>query len=195
MKKIISIAAILAVFSNASAFAKTEGNYFGFDVLKANTKQRYTNDIGTKFKDSNIGYGFNYKHAFNFDKVFVAPGVFFDHLGTSGIDYAGDRVNVKNRYGVKFDIGYDLTDKAAVYFTNGISSTSYNMDFTGTDLGSKSGSKTAYFFGAGASYEVAKNWLANFEYNHQKLSDIKGPNGTRADASVGVVKVGVAYHF
>lgn len=202
MKKILSVAAILAVFSTTSAFAKTEGSYLELDLLRSAAKNNYKFSNGTKsdkFKDNSTNFGVSYKYAFNFNNLFVAPGVFFDNLSNSAKDSDGDKVNLNHRYGVKFDIGYDVTDKAAVYFTNGFASTAYKVDWGNSDLGVKSGSKVGYFFGGGVLYHVASNVTVNFEYNVQSLNKLHTPydniTGAKAETKVSVAKVGVAYHF
>lgn len=196
MKKIIAIAAIAATIATSSALAKTEGNYVGIDILKASSSHRYKSDVGNsgKFDDSSIGIGANYKHAFNFNQVFLAPGVFFDQLGTKAKDSDGDPTSVKYRYGAKVDLGYDVTNDFAVYFTNGFSNVSYKVDWRSVSE-KKSGSELGYFYGAGLSYKIAKDVTAGLEYNTQSV-DLKTPHtGTKVASDIRVAKIGVSYNF
>jgi opacity protein-like surface antigen len=201
MKRILLTTSLLAAFAAPSAFAKTEGNYVGLDILRANAKHRYQESGTTasnypEFSDSSIGYGVNYKYAFNFDNVFVAPGVFFEKLGTEAKDKDGDSVSVNYRYGIKANVGYDVTDDFAAYITAGAASTSYEVDWKAAGL-KKSGSKIGYIVGAGLSYNVAKDVSLNVEYNVQPLTVSTPDDGgiNQAKTTVSVAKLGIAYRF
>ena len=197
MKKIIFIAALTLTLATSSALAKTEGNYVGIDVLRTSAKHKYESNglTGSKFDDSSIGVGVNYKHALNFNQVFLAPGVFFDQLGTKSKDSDGGKVSASYRYGAKLDLGYDITDDFAVYFTNGLSNLLYSVDWNNTGDGKKSGSKLGYVYGGGLSYKIAKNLVMNLEYNTQSV-DLKTPyNETKVASSIRVAKVGLSYNF
>ena len=69
-----------SVLASASASAKTEGNFADFSVLRSSIELK-ENEAFSKKSDSSFGFGFAYKHAISFNDFFVAPGVFFDHLG------------------------------------------------------------------------------------------------------------------
>ncbi len=108
MKKLIVIGAVLTALS-APAFAKTEGAYVGADILYSKSSHKYKNSqnqvssyYGT-FDDSEIGYGANLKYAFNFNKIFIAPAIFADKIGTEAKDRDGDNVSINHRYGAKLD--------------------------------------------------------------------------------------------
>jgi hypothetical protein len=90
MKKLLIISSLIASLTAASANAKTEGSYLGIDLLKTNTQVKGTGigeDYGvgwfnTKAKDSSIGFGLNYKYAINMNNFFIAPGLFYESIGT-----------------------------------------------------------------------------------------------------------------
>jgi opacity protein-like surface antigen len=196
MKKILSVAAIIAVFANSSAFAKTKGNYVGVSLLNSSARYYSVDSEGKTpiSKDSSLGFGLDYKHAFNFgNNVFVAPGVFFDKLGLNSKEEGGD-LKVNKRYGAKLDIGYDVTHNTAVYFTNGLSYTNYRFATAGDQSTSASKNKLGYFFGAGFAHHLTKDVTLNVEYNLQKVNTTDETN-TQVKTQIGVAKIGVAYHF
>lgn len=201
MKKLILITSLAAIFTTSSALAKTEGNYFGVDLLRSSANQQYQHDgkVVTnykKFDDSSYGIGTSYKYAFNFNKIFIAPGAFYEKLGIKSADQDKDTVSLNDRYGAKLDIGYDVTEKFAAYFTNGLSKTSYKVDWKSIGQ-KKSGSKADYFYGVGLGYKVSDNLVANLEYNRQSTvldtPNLGGINQVKADLNV--LKVGLAYNF
>lgn len=205
MKKLVTVSSVIAIFAASSAFAKTEGSYVGVSLLSTKSQHQYKNSDGTsitaggKFSNtSSRGYGLDYKYAFNFNNVFVAPGVFFDKLGTSAGDNAGlgEPVEIKNRYGVKLDIGYDITDQIGVYFTNGFAKTRYTVDWTGGGAGTKAGvTPLHYFTGIGALFHATKNITLNVEYNTQHISGQTPEFGVTVRSKIDVVKAGISYHF
>jgi len=201
MKKLILLTSLITIFTTSFALAKTEGNYLGIDLLQASADQRYLQNgkVANNYKefdDSSYGIGTGYKYAFNFDKIFISPGVFFENLGTKAADKDGDNVLLNNRYGAKVDIGYDVSDKFSAYFTNGASNTSYKVDWKSVGR-KKSGSKLDYFYGAGLAYKVSDKLVMNVEYNRQSTvldtPNLGGINQVKADLNV--IKVGLAYNF
>jgi len=152
---------------------------------------------------THAGVGVNYKHAFNFDNVFLAPGVFFEHLGSKTKyrdEYFRTDASIDYRYGAKLDLGYDIADNFAAYFTNGLSVVNYRFkdhfdNGMFTDDVKKSGRKIGYFYGAGLSYKINKEFALNLEYNAQK-SLLKIDNyGGKLSSKIRVAKIGVSYNF
>ena len=201
MKKFIAIASIVTSFVASNAFAKTEGNFVELDILNARSVNKYQIDDedsnSAKFKDSAVGFGISYKHAFSLEKgFFLSPGVFFDKLGTKAKDEDGYTATAQNRYGVKLDIGRDFTEKFAAYLTNGFANVEYKIDWKNVGE-TESDSKIGYFIGLGSSYKVAKDVSVNLEYNMQSiLSDTPDRTGAvKLRSNIGVLKLGVSYNF
>ncbi len=197
MKKLIAIASLAAIFTTSSASAKTEGNYVGVDVLKASVKNNYKGDEGYygKIKDDSIGLGLSYKHAFNYNQIFLAPSVFFDKLGLEAIDSDDGSISLDYRYGAKLDLGYDFTEEFSLYATSGISNVSYKINWPG--VAKKNDSQSGYLYGVGASYKFSKDISLNLEYNRQSL-DLNTPDNSsigKAESKLKVMKVGVSYSF
>ncbi len=223
MKKLVLITAAVAVLSSSSAFAKTEGNYVGVDLHKAVTSSRYINNgsagtsgigLNAAQDQSKTGLGVSYKYAFNFDKFFVAPGVFFERIGTNtllavdpefGESYISDRYfQIKNRYGIRADFGYDITDTFAAYVTGGITRTGYksNTNINGAGAEQSDGiatlakSKLGFMYGVGAIQHLNDNVSLGVEYNTQALTAVgANPNNQRIKSRIDLYKLTLAYHF
>ena len=186
MKKLIAISSVLAILAGSSAYAKTEGNYIGVSLLDLKSSQQYNGRVN----DTTIGYGVDYKYAFNFgNNIFLAPGVFYERIGTSAINSANADLKIRSRYGAKLDLGYDISKQFAVYFTNGIASSRTTVS-TNTEM-----SNMKYFYGLGGLFHATKNVTLNIEYNTQDFN-AKGPDQSiDAKTKLEVLKFGVAYHF
>ena len=203
MKKLIAVTSMITAITS-SAFAKTEGHYVGADISSVHTNNIYLTDGANtpdyrRFKDNSVGFGVNYKHAFNFDRVFIAPGVFFDHLDSKAVDQDEDTMKVNHRYGAKLDVGYDVTDTFAAYVSAGVDRVNYTMDWKsqGKD---KTDSKTGILFGVGLAYQICKDFTVNVEYNTQTIQPITPYDETsyainEVKTRIDVTKIGVSYHF
>ncbi len=220
MKKLSLICALIISLSS-QAFAKTEGSYVGVEILKANTDVKTKKISGTNLDtyfnnssdDSTIGFGINYKYAFNFNKFFVAPSVFLSYIGADAeIDNVQARykqnIEINNLLGAKVDFGYDITDKFAVYVPVGFSIAGYkfatrnyidNDNFVETET---TGTASGFLYGAGLSFSPIENMAINFEYNRTNFSVETGGDvalaGTailEADVDVDVMKIGISYKF
>jgi outer membrane autotransporter protein len=221
MKKLLSItvvAIVASVLSSSSALAKTEGSYLGFDLLETKTtfysKAIYSDGTIENFKPSfsgrTYGLGLNYKYAFNFNNFFVAPGIILEQnsLGSSKAkaDYS-QSLQIKNRYGVKADFGYDLTDRVSPYLTLGYAEIAYKAKSAAYSGGSiVNGNKSAYegdwFYGAGVKFDLTKNVALNLEYNLQNFqaktqvpSQASYLNKISYISKLDVLKLGLAYNF
>lgn len=208
MKKIknalVSTLFVASVCAGSQALAKTEGNYVGIDLLRVKAQHQYANS-GTdspyaKFSDSATGFGINYKYAINFDGFFIAPGAFYEKLGTKAIDSDKDNISLNHRYGAKIDFGYDFADNFALYFSGGLASVNYKVDWKSSNE-STSGNKVAPMVGVGAAYYPHKNLALTLEYNFQRVV-LSTPNFdtvplkiNEAKTDIGTVKIGAAYHF
>ena len=213
---------MLAITSLLSiqAQAKTEGSYAGIDLLRTNAtfNERYTDNqegtadfpaatVATNVKPSFSGHGYgigvNYKYALNFNRFFIAPGVFAERNNNKFQGTRGKSLSINNRYGVKADFGYDVTDKIAPYFTSGYSLVNYRTvtDMDGIYLGSLNGNAGDWFYGLGLKFSLTNNIAMNLEYNTQNFAaKINVPNNdieysgiykTRLD----VLKLGLSYRF
>lgn len=201
MKKALSLITIAGSLLASNAYAKTEGNYLGIDVLRSTAKVKSTSTLASdnvgssepyynfNKKDSAYGVGLNYRYAFNFNNFFVAPGVSYEFLnndvksgyGSSSTNFFSQSVKLKSSVSLRANLGYDINDQFAVYVPVGISQFYYDIKTSDNGGGSsvngkKSNSKSAAFIGFGFSYEPVKNWVMNLEYN--KYQNLKLTSGT-----------------
>jgi len=182
MKNIFKATSIVFLaFYASSSFAKTEGSQIGVSLHRAKTEHKYIDptanpNIGpqAKFRGKTNGFGVDYKYAVNFgEKFFIAPGVFYETLDTNVEDRSGDRnsFSFKNRFGAKVDLGYDVNERLAVYFTNGVSHVRYKMDIQDSDANGTTATfkegVSDYFYGLGVTSRIAENVLIGAEYNTQ----------------------------
>ena len=189
-------------FISANALAKTQGNSVNFNLSSNNVIHEYFNHIGVStstpnFTDSKPGFGFSYKYSFNINDFFVRPGAFFDHLGLKSQDIDGDSVSINQRYGTTIDLGYDFSEKSAIYLTAGIANVDYNINFK-SEKSNKSGMKIAPIYGIGFLFYPKEDIVINFEYNHQSF-DLKaqgnGSSIANIDSKINSFKIGFGYQF
>lgn len=211
MKKLIAVS-LFASLVASSAFAKTEGSYVGIDLLNTksvaqlrSSSEGQAADETSRQTSRNYGVGVNYKYAVNFNKFFVAPGIIIEDNRSKNSIADGLSLNVKNRYGVKADVGYDVTDCIAPYLTLGYSATSYTSRFGAVSEddvainGKKSATNYDWFYGAGVKFDLTSNVALNLEYNRQNFrakvstgnADVAAAYKTRLE----IMKVGVSYRF
>jgi predicted porin len=173
MKKNLLITSALAALISTSAFAKTEGNYVGVDLIHSNFEiDNSTTD------DGDVSLGINYKHAFNFGGLYIAPEIFFDY---SNIDL-GSSSEIEHLYGVKANVGYDISDKVSIFGAVGYAedrqkdgTTSYAEEFT--------------IYGLGATYSLDNSVSLKAAY------DIAEGEALGSDETYNIFRLGVAYNF
>lgn len=196
--------------------AKTIGNYIGIDLIKTSTSfsmhQQYlkpSDNDKNPYSDPtpSYGYGLKYNYAINYQNFFLSAGLFYENNQNKNnfnkssfaqynqdYMYGNSFVKIKDRYGLKFDLGYDVSDDLAFYGTAGIVNNKYaistslypyfyfNNEYPNilkdkdSNKLSTNPFKTIYankkspFFGAGIRIKLYKNWLLNGEYNFTKFS-------------------------
>ena len=201
MKKTLSSIIIVISLFSSQAYAKTEGNYLGFNISRNTQKIKSASTLASfntmdmsRFyslsdKNSKYGFGFNYKYAFNFNNFFVAPEIAFDLLNNeinSSIirqynSYFSQKIKLKNAISLKANLGYDFSDQLAFYIPLGISKIGYDIQttdiaYTDNQVTKKSGYKSSAFIGFGFSYQPIKNWVVNLEYNKYQNFKITSDN-------------------
>ena len=196
---------------------QTAGSYVGLDVARTETCfMVHDTTYGTpnSYPPSNCGatasVGANYKYAFNYNGLFIAPGAFFEYYLSNpvkGLD--GVNLENKNRYGLKADLGYDLTSKFSPYVTGGYARVDYRARSRGEDIAQnnltigKNGGDNSFFWGAGLKYDFTPNLSANLEY---QLQNYKARAAVPSDSSdylsnvyfavrLNIYRAGISYHF
>ena len=210
MKKTLSSIIIVISLFSSQAYAKTEGNYLGFNISRNTLKIKSASTLASdnsegidhfynhSNKNSKYGFGFNYKYAFNFNNFFVAPEIAFDLLNNeinSSIirqynSYFSQKIKLKNAISLKANLGYDFSDQLAFYIPLGISKIGYDIQttdiaFTYNQVTKKSGYKSSAFIGFGFSFQPIKNWVVNLEYNkYQNFKITSDNNATLAGGKI-----------
>lgn len=196
MKKLILITSLVTIFATSSASAKTEGHSASLDLLATKAHFRFKNNGADTFKDRAAGgLGIGYKYAFNFDGVFLRPGVF---LEKNNLEYKSTfatvpSVNINNRYGAKVDVGYDIDKDLSVYVVGGVSFLNY--DVTTASTKKSSSSKSDLFYGIGISHDYSEKVAFNLEYNTQSFNLKQSNGGTKIPVDLSVIKIGMNYKF
>jgi opacity protein-like surface antigen len=207
MKKTLIISIILFLLSGA-AYAKTEGNYVGLSYINTNIDDDIFNISGlfgtnNRVNVSKSSVGVNYKYAFNYHDFFVAPGLFFDYSNVEGTDKVyGNDYKLKYRYGARIDLGYDFTDKFAIYLGGGFAN---NISETNTTYTYPPGPKTKISSNdvrslglIGTKYSITPNIDLNLEYEFSSTVAMKTvPNAgfDTNDFILTVIRAGIAYKF
>ncbi|MFT6332733.1 MAG: opacity protein-like surface antigen [Lentimonas sp.] len=118
---------------------------------------------------------------------FVAPEVFYDFNNAEVTD-GSDKGELNYSYGVKANVGYDVTEKFAAFVNLGY------LETRGTDSGT--GYKVDYnlealTYGIGVTYEAVEN--VNFKLSYEYVDYLR--SGISASLNPDIIKIGVAYNF
>jgi opacity protein-like surface antigen len=204
--------------------SKTEGSYAGLDLFGTKTTLRVKNTFSSAvctedctdyekpdLTNNSYGLGLTYKYAFNFNKFFIAPGIFFEqnnYQAVNATDGILTRLQIKNRYGIRSDFGYDIK-RFAPYLTIGYAEVSYRSRNNGTDRYNNQVSSIKndvngnVFYGAGLKFNLTPSLSLNTEYNFQKVAQKTTLSPLMQDyitkiafrARMDTVKVGLYYKF
>ncbi len=138
--------------------SKTVGNYLGIDFINTALRYEQIDIMPADYEDLNYfngiprdrnersyksknGISFKYLYAINFNGIFLAPEIFYNHINLkhdSDLNHLeeadmaltkhfGYRYNkIHNQYGVKLNLGYDLNSDFALYGFFGLSKIKYS---------------------------------------------------------------------
>ncbi|MBP7710155.1 MAG: outer membrane beta-barrel protein [Rickettsiales bacterium] len=198
--------------SKNNSNSKTQGHYVNFDVTytQGEFNERYTRNTNPEpvnrkpsFQNQGIGGSISYKYAFNFNGIFIAPGVFFERNNTK-ISETGknDRssIDISNRYGIRTDIGYDI-GRFAPYLTGGYNNIAYRTkNHTSSKTFLRDASANDWYYGAGLKIRCNDNFSFNAEYNRESfLAKTFLTNGVKYlgyyKTDLNIYKAGIAYNF
>ncbi len=164
------------------------------------------------------GIGLSYKYAFYFNSLFLAPGVFAEKTnldgsydeGTNGaLTSERNEIRIKDRYGAKIDIGYDINKFFSPYLTIGYAMVGYASKGYGESpdyvplYKIHNGHASTKFKGIGARFGLADNLAINIEYNRQKFIAKSGLPAEATDyinknflqTKLDIIKIGLIYNF
>lgn len=202
MKKLIATITLIAAFTSAPAFAKTEGNYIGVNLL--NTNMESDSDFSDRTnRDNDFSAGVDYKYAFNFNNFFIAPGLFYNHNDVIDHERSGNIIStdeLKYSYGVKLDLGYDITDNFAIAAVIGHSENrrhAGNVSAISGILYNDNATDEAFIYGLGLKYSVTKNLdlTAGYEISQYGKSNNLFDTTDEFRSDYQVARVGVAFNF
>ena len=199
MKKLIITTALGTLLASSPALAKTEGNYVGIDLI--NSYVDNADFDGVTHNDENLSFGVNYRYAFNFNNFFVAPEIFYDHNATksNASDSSGTRYNdqLKYSYGVRLNVGYDITDKFALLARVGHSESRASFQESTSTPQKSDQTLETFIYGLGAKYSVTDNVDLNLAYDisqYGKSDDVFNTTD-EFNQDYQVARVGVSYKF
>jgi len=201
----------------AENFMGMKGNaYVGLDLLTTRIDHRYTavhNIFGSPstYKRSNdgLGYGINAGYKISKNDFFIAPELFYERLDTKSPDFYnssaqyGDKLRIRGRYGVKLNLGYNITDKISAFVNYGYASVGYRQEFRSVDR-FYGQTKSGALYGFGFAYKLNNNFDIRLAYDIQQIKtnyDIAADTGGgiasgQADSiKIKTYKVGLAYNF
>ncbi len=192
-KKLLSVVSVAAVLSSSAVFAKTQGNYVGVDFLATTYKlPDTTSGISQKEDETSAGVGFNYKYAFNFNGFFVAPGIFYN-ANNARYDQPTWSEKLDNSYGIKADLGYDLTDKFSPFVTFGYQENRIEY-IDSNPANSFADTRESLIYGIGAQYSVIEDINISLAYEYVDYNKSK-QNVTKKRYNPDVYKLGISYNF
>ena len=206
---------------------RTQGHYVGIIAIvnELSFYERYSTNGGPKNNvkpsgsDKGYGLGLDYKYAFNFNKFFIAPGIFYEKLNTGSGPSLGSefysasstitRLEVRDRYGLKMDVGYDMSQNISPYFSLGYSWVDYLSKNGGCLIDDcqsklKHGVDGSIIYGLGMKFNYSKNLSFNIEGNIQKFvakTDASVSNISYLEyqaiyrAKIKTIKIGTSYNF
>jgi len=204
MKNLIILSTLIFLSVLGNTFAKTQGHYVDFNIIRTDlsalynvystsgASNSYSKSDNSEFRgigdDDKISVGIAYKYAYNFDNgIYVAPIVFFDYSNVKAGSYATSLYKYKldYRYGIKTNLGYDITDKFSLYSNMGVAYNKYEVRQRPTSTAKNSSVDPSFLYGFGTKYSIAENVDLNFELELSKVT-MEEPRS----ASVGIYTSG-----
>lgn len=179
---------------------RTQGHYLGasYNYVETSFHDNFTSNIGIptlqkpSSKDNGYGLGISYKYAFNFNKFYIAPGVLWEKYwnkvqgNNNGKEetYLGlyrdlKQLDLRYRYGITSDFGYDFSKLFSGYVTVGYVANGFKVkdgllalneyeniiyeDYSTKRLDAN------LLFGAGFNFRINDQLSLNLEANTQKF--------------------------
>jgi len=188
----------------------TSGHYVGVNLINTTLESiRLTVAESNSYQPerSKISTGLSYQYALNYKGFFVAPELFYNFNNTNSVssieeNQSGVERNLKQSYGVKLNLGYDITDKLSVFGLVGHSENRtkvkhyFVQDETSVSQQSSVNAE-AFIMGLGARYVVGKNISLKVSHEITQLGFSKKLLDTtdKINPDYSVTSLGVAYNF
>ena len=207
-KKLLSIYALIFLIYisyNSVALAKTQGNYVGVDFLhtymkyETNTNNTYYYGVESADKES---VSINYKYLFNIHDVFFGLGTFADHSNLQIRDSSGDPWKLSYRYAGQLMLGYDITNKFAIFATTALTRNKYKIYWPSskTYRPRANGFGNSVSYGAGIKYSISDRLDINFSYERTGFQLIEPDCTVSSTCNPGkfnlqIFKLGLSFNF
>ena len=207
---------------------KTQGHYIGLDVVGNKVTfyekgAKNIKNIPTSFTVKQVssnygcGMGINYKYAFNFNNIFIDQSIFVEKIGTkvnpnqdAYKNPQNGELDIRSRYGIFANIGYDVNSVLSPYLVVGYSMVSYktengyyryNLGLRQSNIEKSTTGSMLYGLVLKANYSDKVSF--NIEYNTQEFkakTNLDVPiNNKRANSwyqtRIETIKIGTAYKF
>ena len=194
--------------SSAVKAKGTSGHYVGVNLINTTLEAITANDAEDNSyqpERSKISTGLSYQYAFNYKGFFVAPELFYNFNNTNSVNSIeeapeGYELNLKQSYGVKLNLGYDITDKFSVFGLVGHSEVRAKIKYYSVQyevFEQQSLTQEAFIMGLGARYVVGKNISVKLSHEINQLGFSKKVLDTtdKINPDYSVTSLGVAYNF
>ena len=183
-KKLLASAALASLLLAPNAFADNhEGTYLTVGGIASQLRSEISNETSSSERLS-IGLAVGY--TVDLGGFFVAPELFADSI-RNDTTQGGTKVEIKNRYGVKLNLGTQIQDGLDGYVSVGISGLDYQ-------IGAEEDIQYGAVYGIGTNYELANGHTLNIEYNYQN-DDLEDASGAEFDTDLHLVKIGLVFNF
>ena len=222
MKKLSTIIITTLSIISQNSFAERSGLFAGVDLTNSTSaiESQWTykenkfldrllkEETSRSAKSSKIGIGANVSYAYNYKNFFIAPVLAIHSIGTKD-SFAGEgfeqEISIKSRTSIKADLGYEITDRLAIFVPVGINIVNYQIESKFDTLRyTGKGTDASPFVGAGFSLKLVDNIYLNGEYNYTTI-DYKKPmyvnKSTKATfdiegkAHINTMRAGISWNF
>jgi opacity protein-like surface antigen len=199
---VIFCAAFLATISQCYA----TGLFVGVDALNTDARYRAKNSssvVGPKNhsteSDNKMGFGVNAGLRFDLLNLLASGEIFYDDLRTSSSGFvdnnnqknSSDHLELKNRYGIKGNLGFAILPRITPFITYGLTNVQYNVRSAGN---SASKSEFTSLYGVGILFDLPLGITAKASYDYQQFHMNYAGNG-KSRTQLGVAKLGLIYNF
>jgi outer membrane autotransporter protein len=227
-KKILFVLSLISIISSSTISHAKDGFFVGLDYNLSNARHNFRSSDGNyqnaSEDRSSSGYGVSAGYQYGFgklidkslEKLYIAPEIFYDKIGTTGhsqvclttgdqlAGYCRDKMEVNSRRGAKINLGYEVFDKTNFFVNTGISSVNWHQRFLNgydtevTKLTSLKGTdRGVVSYGFGVSYDLSDNFILRTSYDISKFrTGYRSENVPVRDViTLKILKIGLVYKF
>ncbi len=186
------------------------GLFIGADALFANAHHQAKNSStdsgpnnGSVQQSDKMGYGVNAGVRADLLTLLASAELFYDKLDTSTRNFEStsgeinnsDSIAIKNRYGVKGNIGFAILPKVTPFLTYGLANVQYGNQVLSSG-NSVSKSEFAPLYGLGLLIDLPFTGLSvKAAYDYQQFNMKSAQEGAKIRTHLGVARLGVIYNF